>query len=129
MVILPAMRRLTQTLVLAAFIFSCGGHWCVLQGVAWASMIHHYSQMVPLAEAVSMTFSGKYPCELCKAIEEKQESERLQFFGMEKHEKKFFPPMAVPATELHVASIHYPIFLISFQARTEPPPPPPPRFA
>ena len=123
------MRRLTQLLVLAAFMFSCGGHWCVLQGVAWIGMIHQYSQVVPLAEAVRMTFSGKYPCALCKAIAEKKESERLRLCAMEKYEKKFFPLVSVPETGLVVAPIQYPDFLISFQIRTEPPPTPPPRFA
>ena len=123
------MRRLTQSLVLAAFMFSCGGHWCVLQGVAWIGMIHQYSQVVPLAEAVSMTFSGKYPCALCKAIAEKKESERLQLCAVEKYEKKFFSPVVVPRTDLLVVPLQYPDYLISLQIRTEPPPTPPPRFA
>ena len=123
------MRRLTQLLVLTAFMFSCGGHWCVLQCVAWVGMIHQYSQVVPLAEAVSMTFSGKYPCALCKAIAEKKESERLRLCAMEKYEKKFFSPVSLPSTELVASPIQYPDFLISFKARTEPPPTPPPRFA
>src|SRR5258708_37878854 len=99
------MRRLAHLLVLAAFMFSCGGLWCVLQCVAWVGMIHKYSQVVSLGEAVSMTFSGKYPCALCKAIAEKQESERFQFFTMDKHEKKFFQPVFVSATELVVLPI------------------------
>ena len=53
------MRRLTHLIVLAAFIFSCGGHWYLLQGIAWIKMIRDYSQFVPVNEAVSMTLSGK----------------------------------------------------------------------
>lgn len=76
-----------------------------------------------------MTFSGKYPCALCKAIAERQEAERLQLCAMEKYEKKFFPPVSLPKVELFVVKIQYPDFLMSFQVRAEPPPTPPPRFA
>jgi hypothetical protein len=62
------MRRLTHLLVLAAFIFSCGGQWAAFQAIAWANMIREYSEMVPLTQAVQMTFSGRYPCAICKAI-------------------------------------------------------------
>jgi len=123
------MKRLMQLFVLGAFIFSCGGHWYVLQCIAWVNMIHEYSQVVPLTEAVSMTFSGKYPCPLCKAIAEKKESERLQLCAIEKYEKKFFPPISVTAVDPPAAPMQYPDLLISFQVRTEPPPTPPPRFA
>ncbi len=52
------MRRLTFFTVLVAFVFSCGGQWPVLQGVAWANMVREYSEAVPFTQAVQMTFSG-----------------------------------------------------------------------
>ena len=67
------MRRLTHLVVLVAFIFSCGGQWVVLQGLAWANMVREYSEVVPLQQAVKMTLSGEYPCPLCKAIAEKKQ--------------------------------------------------------
>src|SRR5258708_38424652 len=86
------MRRLTLFVVLVAFTFSCGGQWPVLQGVAWANMIREYSEMVPLTQAVEMTFSGQYPCELCKMIAEKKQSENTKIATLFQHEKKQVSP-------------------------------------
>jgi len=121
------MRRLTHIIVLAAFVFSCGGQWYVLQCVAWVKMLHDYAQMVPFTEAVSMTFSGHYPCEICKAIAEKKQSENDKICSLEKYEKKFFPPVEVALVQPVVASFQYGEHLNSLQTRSEPPPTPPPR--
>jgi hypothetical protein len=122
------MRRLTHILVLAAFVFSCGGQWYVLQCVAWVKMLHDYSQMVPFAEAVGMTFSGQYPCEICKAIAEKKQSENDKICSLEKYEKKFFPPIAVVLARPKGTPFRYADYLSFLQVRSEPPPTPPPRL-
>jgi hypothetical protein len=121
------MRRLTHIIVLAAFVFSCGGQWYVLQCVAWIKMLHDYAQMVPFTEAVGMTFSGQYPCEICKAIAEKKQSENEKICSLEKYDKKFFPPVAVALAHPDAAPLQYPVYLSSLQSRAEPPPTPPPR--
>jgi hypothetical protein len=123
------MRRLTHIIVLAAFVFSCGGQWYALQCVAWVKMLHDYSQMVPFTEAVGMTFSGQYPCPICKAIAEKKQSENDKLCSLEKVEKKFFPPVAVALARPDAVSFQYADYLGSFQTRAEPPPTPPPRQA
>ena len=121
------MRRLTHLVVLAAFVFSCGGQWYALQGVAWVKMLHDYSQVVPFPEAVSMTFSGQYPCEICKAIAEKKNSEQQKSFVLEKYDKKFFPPLAVAIAPPAENSVQYANRATFFSSRTETPPTPPPR--
>ena len=123
------MKRLTHLLVLAAFLFSCGGQWYALQGIAWVKMIHDYSQSVPLAEAVGMTFSGDFPCAICKAISEKKQSENNKICSLEKYEKKFFPPEAASMVEPAVSGWEYPAFSEHLLTRAEPPPTPPPRTA
>ncbi len=123
------MRRLTHLIVLAAFVFSCGGQWYVLQGVAWIKMIHDYSQMVPLSTAVSMTLSGQYPCEICKALAEKKQSEDAKLCSFEKVDKKFSPPVAVALIRPESVSLQYLGYLNSLQTRSETPPTPPPRPA
>ena len=123
------MRRLTHIIVLAAFVFSCGGQWYVLQCVAWVKMLHDYSQMVPFTEAVTMTFSGQYPCEICKVIAEKKQSENDKICSLEKVEKKFLPPVAVALARPDATPFQYPSYLSSLQVRSEPPPTPPPRLA
>jgi hypothetical protein len=121
------MRRLTHAIILAAFVFSCGGQWYVLQGIAWINMIRDYSQMVPLARAVSMTFSGQYPCPICKAIAEKKNSEQQKAFTFEKHEKNFPLPGIVAIAPPAAAEFSYPLWRCALTVRSDTPPAPPPR--
>jgi hypothetical protein len=121
------MRRLTHVMVLAAFVFSLGGHWYLLQGLAWINMIHEYSQEVPLTEAVGMTFSGKFPCSLCKAIAEHKSSEQQKAFTLDKNEKKFPLPSEPVIFEPAATTVPYSDFASSLQLRSEAPPTPPPR--
>ena len=121
------MRRLTHLVVLGAFIFSCGGQWVALQCVAWVNMLHEYAQVVPLREAVSMTFSGQYPCEICKAIAEKKNSEKQKALALEKYEKKFLPPIALALTPPLFAPVSYLRDVTLLKFRSETPPTPPPR--
>lgn len=109
--------------------FSCGGHWCLLQGVAWVNMVHQYSQVVPLTEAVTMTLSGQYPCALCKAIAERKAAENPQACSIEKYDKKFFPPDDMAAANPVASSLDYPVFLERLKVRAEAPPTPPPRLS
>ena len=123
------MRRLTHIIVLAAFVFSCGGQWYALQCVAWVKMLHDYSQMVPFTQAVSMTFSGEYPCPICKAIAEKKQGEDNKVLSLNKFDKKFFPPVAIELPRPQLSLLQFPVYLSSLQVRAEAPPTPPPRLA
>jgi hypothetical protein len=51
-----------------ALFLSAGGHWAMLQGVAWATMIRDYSRTGSLTKAVEKTFDGKHLCPLCRKI-------------------------------------------------------------
>ena len=124
------MRRLTLLVVLVAFTFSCGGQWPVLQCVAWANMIREYSEMVPLTQAVEMTFSGQYPCALCKAIAEKKQEENAKLATTLQHEKKLFSPgLVVKARSIAISLQTFVIREQIFQNWSEAPPTPPPRLA
>jgi hypothetical protein len=74
------MRRccntLTSMLVALAICSASGAHWVLLQSVAWAGMVVTYAQDRPLAEAVSDTFDGQHPCDMCKAIVTGQKEEK-----------------------------------------------------
>ena len=119
-----------MVLVLVAFIFSCGGQWPFLQCLAWANMIREYSYMVPLGEAVQMTFSGKYPCAMCKAIASKKQSDDAKMLQLAKHDK---PALAPSFQFRRRAGTEAPRFYAEresfLQFRAEPPPTPPPRLA
>jgi hypothetical protein len=84
--LLAVRRTLTQVFVVFSLIAAIGGHWTVLQSVAWVNMAITYSQDAPLVEALQKTFSGDSPCQMCKAVREGQQSEREQ--GVLKSETK-----------------------------------------
>jgi hypothetical protein len=54
----------------------CGGHWMVLQSVAWTRMLIANSRSDTLPVAMSKTFDGKHPCKMCHQIREGREAER-----------------------------------------------------
>jgi hypothetical protein len=121
------MRRLTHWIILVAFVFSCGGQWGAFQVIAWGNMIREYSEMVPLAQAVQMTFSGQYPCAICKAIAERKSAEQQKEVSLLKAEKKFPLPVVVALAPPMITDVAYfePVF--AFSSRVESPPTPPPR--
>ena len=125
------MRRLTHIIVLAAFIFSCGGQWYALQCVAWVKMIHDYSQMVPFTEAIGMTFSGQYPCAICKAIADNKqvENDKNSVRARKIREEILSAPIAVAlANRPNAASFQYADYLtLLFRAARNLLPTPPPR--
>jgi len=71
------LRRLGLLLSALAMFAIAGGHWAVLQSVAWAGMVSDYSRTDGFAAAVQKTFSGEYPCAMCKriAMAEKQQEQ------------------------------------------------------
>jgi hypothetical protein len=124
------MRRLTHLIVLVAFMFSCGGQWAAFQVIAWGNMIREYSEMVPLPRAIEMTFSGEYPCPICKAIAERKNAEQQKDFTLGKYDKKFSLPVVVAElTQPKSGDVAYPEFTFVFSSRVETPPTPPPRSA
>lgn len=70
------MRLLRVILVLGACFHLTGGHWGVLQGIAWAKMLVEYSSQDGLLEGARKTFDGAHPCGLCRSIAAAKESEK-----------------------------------------------------
>jgi hypothetical protein len=117
---------------LLAVLLASGGHWAVLQSIAWAGMLIDYSRTDSLAGAVSKTFDGKHPCPLCRKIQEgrKQEPrtppvlrwEKLPELCLEaRHETGPCPPLRDCHSPGFVPTLHSDFVL--------PPPKPPPRAA
>jgi hypothetical protein len=46
----------------------CGGHYGVLQALAWSKMLVDYSQQDGLVVGAIKTFDGNHPCCMCKQI-------------------------------------------------------------
>src|SRR5688572_4277337 len=121
-------RRLFQLSVAFALIAAVGGHWVVLQSVAWVGMAVNFSKTAPLSVALKKTFDGDHPCRLCIVVKEGKQQEQKQ--AVLKVETKLdllclqtvrYLPPALPFTLLSVSSeLALP--------RTETPPVPPPRL-
>jgi len=69
---------MAQALVVGALICVIGGHWAVLQSVAWVGMFVKFSQSNPFKPALVKTFDGKHPCKLCLLIATGKKSEKKQ---------------------------------------------------
>jgi hypothetical protein len=59
-------RRVLLTWLMLMFLV--GGHWGMLQVMAWTGMVISYSRDASFAEALSMTFDGEHPCAFCHEI-------------------------------------------------------------
>lgn len=62
--------------VLCCCLHLFGGHYGVLQGVAWAKMLIDYSAEDGLLVGAQKTFDGQHPCEMCKSIAAAKEVEQ-----------------------------------------------------
>ncbi len=70
--------RTLAILGLCALIFSANDGWKLpVQIFAWAKMFHSFSQVLPISEALTKTFSGKAPCRICKHLMESARNKRL----------------------------------------------------
>jgi len=69
------IRRIGCVMMALALFLVTGGHWAMLQGVAWATMVKDFSRTGSLTQAVGKTFDGKHPCPMCKKIASARTSE------------------------------------------------------
>lgn len=75
----PAVRRkFSIACLLTAWVCANGLVWNVVQVVAWARMFQQFSQVMPAAQALRVTFSGEAPCALCKLSQTAHDTERKQ---------------------------------------------------
>ena len=72
--------RLANLIVGLTLVCAIGGHWMILQSIAWCGMVVSYSQHSSLAEALVKTFNGKHPCTLCKVVQNGKKEESKQTF-------------------------------------------------
>lgn len=69
-------RRLPFVLLLLAWLAANGAAWNVVQVVAWAKMFRDYSQVMPVGQALRLTFDGSAPCGLCSLAQAGAEATR-----------------------------------------------------
>lgn len=101
-----------QVIVAVALFFIIGGHWGVLQTVAWANMIWTYtSQDGSVLAGAKKTFDGEHPCNLCESISESKKQEK-------KAPSTFSATKKIDLLGLDVASILPPPWSAPFQFPT-----------
>ena len=83
--------RVGKILVVFALVTMLGGHWTLLQTVAWTTMLANNLRTHSLSESVDRTFDGKYPCPICRAIAAAKKSEKKDEFTTQM-QKLEFPP-------------------------------------
>jgi hypothetical protein len=71
-------RKLSIGCLLFAWLCANGAIWNVVQVVAWVKMYHDYSQVMPAARALQLTFDGSAPCDICKIAQTAQDATRDQ---------------------------------------------------
>ena len=72
------IRALSRAVVLVMILVMTGGHWMILQSVAWTKMIIEYSRSAPLGVALEQTFDGWHPCQMCKMIQKAKQPAKQQ---------------------------------------------------
>jgi hypothetical protein len=123
------VKRLSRFAVVLALVMVVGGHWALLQSVAWVGMTIEFSRTEPLDTAIQKTLDGQHPCNLCHFVAEGKKSERQT-------------ELVKPVTRLDLIStlsfvlptpteqpLELAAFLAAGVARADAPPSPPPRFA
>ena len=72
------LRKASRLIVILALLASIGGHWALLQSVAWTRMIIDRTTSDSFARAVKTTLDGQHPCDMCKRITEGKQNEQQE---------------------------------------------------
>ena len=127
-------RTLGLVFATLALFSIAGGHWAVLQSVAWAEMLRAYSQQSgSVAVAVEQTFDGQHPCKLCREIQfaKSKEHKESPTDSAAKDDAKVkalaSDPVLCPFVRTAEEASFPRAVSASGPSRTEQPPTPPPR--
>jgi hypothetical protein len=123
------LRRVGKWLVVIALVIFTGGHWLVLQSVAWFTMAVNFAQTDSLPQALKKTFDGKHPCKICKTVEAGRKSEQKQSSLKVETQLEFCFIRQYVTLPLAPHVEHSTRFVVSYFIRTDAPPTPPPRLA
>jgi hypothetical protein len=123
------MLRCSKLILVLTLACSIGLHWAFFQSLAWTSMLADNLCRGSLAQAVTHTFDGRHPCQLCKAIADGKKSEKKSEWTP-RFKTLEFPPVAEDFV-LTVPGRLAPAFRADVFARPlfATPPTPPPRKA
>ena len=98
-----ALKAFGLTASFLALFFMLGGHWFVLQSVAWGRMFVEFAKADSISEALEKTFDGDHPCKMCLRIrdgrqQEQREQEAVPLLKTEKASELIcdVPPISAP---------------------------------
>jgi hypothetical protein len=122
-------RRFQQIVFSWLLVLAIGGHWPLLQSVAWVKMFVTFSQTDDLKTAVAKTFDGKHPCSICSLVKQGKETEQKQTAQVSKIKIDFFLVNAEPFL-IQVPSLIETTFVVpAHDPQAASPLTPPPRHA
>ena len=115
--------------MIVALVAATGGHWAVLQSVAWTTMLATNLRTGSFEEAVAKTFDGQHPCKLCDVVSAGKKSEKRTEFPTLAKKLEFISArpvfVFVPPQDFRLL----PELEIFFRQSSSQPPVPPPRRA
>jgi len=106
-----------------------GGHWMILQSLAWTKMLADYSRNLSFQTALQYTFDGQHPCKMCKLIQKEKQASKTQpqlKRTVEDDETLFCECPAAAFSDRSCARLPVRQWAPGLRAR-DPPPVPPPR--
>jgi hypothetical protein len=123
-------RKLSLITMLTAWLLATGSHWDLVQTFAWGRMIATYSQSMPLAQAIKLTFTPDNLCGVCESVSEAKQQQDTALPSDAKSAGKIlmvFQAQPVFVAELAMAGKWSPRETRPALRDRSPPPVPPPR--
>ena len=123
-------RKLSLITMLTAWLLATGSHWDLVQTFAWGRMIATYSQSMPLAQAVRLTFTPDNLCGICESVSAARQHQDSALPSEAKSLGKIllvFQPQSVFVAELPEAGKWAACDETPAARDRSPPPVPPPR--
>jgi hypothetical protein len=74
------VKKFGHVFLILALLGATGGHWAVLQTIAWADMLAQNLQTETVGTAITKTFDGAHPCKMCKQISAGKKAEQKTDF-------------------------------------------------
>lgn len=62
--------KCAHLLMLTAWLLATGSHWDVVQVIAWGKMFANNARVLPVLDAVQLTFSPADMCNLCHVVQD-----------------------------------------------------------
>lgn len=112
--------------MLVAAVQLLGGHWLVLQSVAWAGMLVSFAQTETVVVALEKTFDGEHPCDLCQAVQKGQNEEGRHAIAKTLVKIDAVLPVAAALPNRHAVAMEFFVSKSAGAVRMDAPPVPPP---